>query len=252
MAFPTSIPSYTITAGGDTPNNTAGGIGLSGLLNAFEVDITALGTKVGTGSSTPTNNTVLAGNGTGTSTWTATLTNFTFVTPTIASFVNANHNHSNTAGGGQLTASAFANNAITAQLLDTAAISLGYAQILSNFSTASTSPVQITGLTSTVTIPAGGRRVKITCYIYEVYNTTATASVLVSLWDGAVGAGTEIATSGYTSATASAVSAGICMAVATPSAGSKTYNVGLQTVGGGTANTAAASTAPSFILVEAI
>lgn len=69
MAFPTSLPSYTITAGADTPNNTAGGLGLSGLLNSFEVDVTAIGTKVGTGASTPAAGKVLRANGTGTSIW---------------------------------------------------------------------------------------------------------------------------------------------------------------------------------------
>lgn len=38
---------------------------------------------------------------------TQTLTNKTLATPTIASFTNATHNHSNTAGGGNLTSTAF-------------------------------------------------------------------------------------------------------------------------------------------------
>lgn len=69
MAFPTSLPSYTITAGAETANGAGGGTGLSGLLNAFEVDITALGSKVGTGASTPTSGQFLRSNGTGTSAW---------------------------------------------------------------------------------------------------------------------------------------------------------------------------------------
>lgn len=69
MSFPASLPSYTITSGSESPNTAAGGLGLSGLLNQFEIDITGLGTKLGTGASTPTNGVVLAGNGTGTSAW---------------------------------------------------------------------------------------------------------------------------------------------------------------------------------------
>lgn len=69
MAFPASLPSYTITAGAETANGAGGGTGLSGLLNAFEVDITGLGTKMGTGSSTPSAGTVLRANGAGTSIW---------------------------------------------------------------------------------------------------------------------------------------------------------------------------------------
>lgn len=100
--FPTSIPSYSATSGGETANTAGAGTGLSGLLNNFETDVTALSTKIGTGSSTPTSNTVLTGNGVGTSVWGSSLTNFTLVTPTIASFVNATHDHTNAAGGGTL------------------------------------------------------------------------------------------------------------------------------------------------------
>lgn len=69
--FPTSLPSFTLTSGSETLNGAAGGLGISGLLNSFEGEIVALGTKLGTGSSTPVNNTFLIGNGTGTSTWSA-------------------------------------------------------------------------------------------------------------------------------------------------------------------------------------
>lgn len=69
MAFPATLPSYTITTGSESPNTAGGGTGLSGLLNAFETDITGLGTKLGTGASTPSNGVVLAGNGSGTSAW---------------------------------------------------------------------------------------------------------------------------------------------------------------------------------------
>lgn len=131
MAFPTTLPSYIITAGSETANGAGGGTGLSGLLNAFEVDITALGTKMGTGASTPVANTILYGTGAGTSAWqgltSAQLASIisdetgsgslvfgnspTIVTPTIASFTNAQHSHSNAAGGGVI-----ANAAITTQM----------------------------------------------------------------------------------------------------------------------------------------
>jgi hypothetical protein len=136
MAFPTTLPSYTVTVGSETLNGAAGGTGLSGLLNAFETDLVALGTKMGTGAATPSSGRVLRGNGAGTSTWgqvvmasdmaafssadilgvvsdetgTGSLvfgTSPTIVTPTIASFTNAQHNHSNAAGGGQLDYTAF-------------------------------------------------------------------------------------------------------------------------------------------------
>lgn len=83
MAFPTTLPSYIITAGSETANGAGGGTGLSGLLNAFEVDITAIGTKIGTGAAVPANNQVLVGSGAGTSIWSATLAGLTLTSPTI-------------------------------------------------------------------------------------------------------------------------------------------------------------------------
>lgn len=50
---------------------------------------------------------------------------------------------------------------------------LGYAQITSNFTTTSVSDVQVTGLTTTVTVPSGGRGVKITVYSEALYISLA-------------------------------------------------------------------------------
>ena len=144
-----------------------------------------------------------------------------------------------------VTADKLASNAVTADKLATSAITLGYAQITSNFSTASTSDVQVTGLTVSVTIPAGGRKVKIT--VYSVYVTNGANTPVVTLWDGTVGSGTLIQQ--FNGVTAGG---GMCMqAVVTPSAGAKTYNVGMYTPSG-TATLNAVANNPAFILVEAI
>lgn len=63
--FPSSIPSYT----GFTSSHTLSQDSHASQHNSEQGDIVAIATKVGTGSSTPTNHTVLKGNGTGTSTW---------------------------------------------------------------------------------------------------------------------------------------------------------------------------------------
>lgn len=90
--FPTSLPTYTVTAGAETANGAAGGTGLSGLLNQFEVDVTALATKLGSGAATPAANKVLVGNGAGTSTWGSTLAGLTLTTPIITTLLDANGN----------------------------------------------------------------------------------------------------------------------------------------------------------------
>jgi len=147
--------------------------------------------------------------------------------------------------------SAVGTNAITADKLATSAITLGYAQITSDFTTTSTTAVQVTGLSVTVTIPAGGRRVKITAYTTTVSSNTS-AVTIITLWDGAVVSGTQIGQANRnTINTASNNDQLMCMAIVTPAAGSKTYNVGLHTTAG-TATLGAAANGPAFILVEAI
>src|SRR4051794_30434480 len=65
---------------------------------------------------------------------------------------------------GSVGSTDIATNGVAAANLATSAITLGYTQITSNFVTASTTVVQVTGLTATVTIPSGGRRIKITAF----------------------------------------------------------------------------------------
>ena len=127
---------------------------------------------------------------------------------------------------------------------------LGYAQITTEFSTASTSLVYATGLTTTVTIPSGGRKVKITAFTQYLYATGA-AVVTMAILDGPTsGGGTQLTQVGI-SVTAALGMGQVATVVVTPEAGSKTYNVWLKT----SANTGAISagdTYPAFILVEAL
>lgn len=144
-------------------------------------------------------------------------------------------------------------NGVGASQLATSAITLGYAQITSSFSTTSTTPTQVTGLSVTVTIPAGGRRIKITAWCVNLSSSTGAAQVNMSIWDGAVNSGTQISLSGQNSGSVTNFMNGIAMAVVTPSAGSRTYNVGLATNNASNAVFVnATSTYPAFILVEAI
>jgi hypothetical protein len=131
---------------------------------------------------------------------------------------------------------------------------LGYAQITSNLTTSSTTQVQATGLTSTVVIPSGNRRVKITLYVSNSYNLTANKYCVFSIWDGTVGSGTQIGKAQiFNNGTAGGAGTVVCIATVTPSVGSKTYNVGFATDSGGGTNTLEASaTYPAFILVELI
>jgi hypothetical protein len=125
---------------------------------------------------------------------------------------------------------------------------LGYVEISSNFSTASTTPVQVTGLTLTVTIPAGGAKVEVSVWAIDEYQTSAGATVRTSLWDGTVGSGTMLGISPGTGLANDGRNVNI-RAVRTYSAGSKTFNVGFQT-GGGTGNLEANTNYRAFLMVE--
>lgn len=171
---------------------------------------------------------------------------------TIVNEINGNLDNSNIASDAAIVGTKLADGAITANKLDTAAITLGYTQITTGLNTGSASDVAATGLTASVTIPAGGRKVKITAYSPAVGNTNANRTSFMSIWNGGVGIGTRLAEASLSNANAAANAPMVVMAVHTPSAGAITYNVGYHTDGAGVVVINAEATSPSFILVEAI
>jgi hypothetical protein len=188
-----------------------------------------------------------------------TITNATLSSDTITGFTSANNG---TIYGMSITGSVFtsavvgtssiATNAVQASNLATNAITLGYAQVTASLATTSTTPVQATGLTATVTIPAGGRRIKITAYGPGISNNNSTFINQISIWDGTVGSGTQLQLASIWTITANDQAPALVFAVVTPATGNKTYNVGLAALTGGTTTLSAGSTSPAFILVEAI
>lgn len=169
----------------------------------------------------------------------------------LAAVINGGIDTANITDGGIATAD-LADGAVGGSKLATSAITLGYAQITSNFSTTSATPVQVTSLTSTVTIPSGGRRIKITAFTGQLSNTAGNNTGELSIWDGTVGSGTRLQFGDITAGGAGNTgSPCIIIAVVTPAAGSKTYNVGALATAG-TTTVAAVATGPAFILVEAI
>lgn len=199
---------------------------------------------------------------------TQTLTNKTLTSPVISggtidsSAITvdtiAGHTTSNTGTvygipvtTGTLGTTALAANAVQANQLATNAITLGYIQLTSNFSTTSISAVQLTGLSLSVTIPSGGRRIKLTAYIGNPYNGTSGDGYELTLWDGTVGTGTQLALATNENGIGDAHFI-MCMAVIQPAAGAKTYNVGIRCVLGGIVNTQSSTGSPSFLLVETI
>lgn len=125
-----------------------------------------------------------------------------------------------------------ASNSVSAASLATNAITLGKTTSFSSFSTASTSDIQATGATLTVTVPAGGRDVEVKLDNVVCVNNTNLQYVALSLWDGAVGTGTLLARKYWVIPVGGGLEGAEISAQYTPSTGSHTYNVGVQVQGG--------------------
>jgi hypothetical protein len=152
-----------------------------------------------------------------------------------------------------VTSAAIATNAVQASNLATNAITLGKTSITGSINTQSTTPVQATGLTSTVTIPSGGRNIKVTLSGGNLSVGTGSKNMYITLWRGAVGSGTQIGGTQFTQLTANFSVSLTLVAYDTPSAGSVTYNAGFYTDSGPVTLTwTGSSTSPVLLLVEAI
>jgi hypothetical protein len=129
--------------------------------------------------------------------------------------------------------------------LSTSAVFLGYAEATSDQGSI-TSVVDLTSLSVSVTVPAGGRRVKVTGYVCSGNNTVDQLnSVYIFESTTQLSADSGLSRSGGRSYTHQV------MWIGTPSAGSHTYKLRAD-AGGGTMTTKASATAPAFILVELI
>lgn len=147
--------------------------------------------------------------------------------------------------------SKLADGSVTAAKLSTSAITLGYDEITSDFTTTTVgSDVDVTDLAVTVTVPSGGRRVKITAYAYGFYTTATTGTAM--FWTLKEGT-TTLAFARRDSVVASDQSQFIMtMYSAVVSAGSHTYKMTVSQTQAGTLRVQAGATSPAFILVEMI
>lgn len=128
---------------------------------------------------------------------------------------------------------------------------LSYRQIIANLTgVTSTSAALVPGLTTPVIIPTG-RKVKITAFSYDLSINTATAGAVLTIWDGTVGSGTQVARDDVTVNSNGVGWGAIASVVLTPSATTKTYNVGFH-VTTNTGTLSASSVAPAFLLVELV
>jgi hypothetical protein len=190
-----------------------------------------------------------------------TITNASITADSITGYTTSNTGsiYGISVSGGQITNAALANGTIgSAQIatngvggsnLATSAIYLGSAQQTASQTTTSTTYVAVPGLSVTVTVPAGGRKVKVTLQVRDFSPNSANAA-LMGLFRGTV-AGTQIGEikNGY--GATGYQTGGTLIAIDSPSAGSVTY-IAAFLVTGGTVTIDAGSGAPMLLLVEAI
>lgn len=188
---------------------------------------------------------------------TGTVSQYNTPLTTLQTEFNGNIDNNNIKASAAIATSKLASdNGITGAMLATSAITLGYASITAASAVNnSATPALVTGLSATVTIPAGGRRIRVTAFAPILYNATVNGQSVITIWDGTVGSGTQIGQGfGVNNGNAGTAGANSCTltAIVTPAAGSKTYNVGLALSTGSNAQIYAATGVVAYILVEAI
>lgn len=144
-----------------------------------------------------------------------------------------------------VTTAMIADAAVTAPLLSTSAITLGYAERTTTYSSGSDG--NVTSLSVSVTVPAGGRRILITGYCGNFSNSAANQNIMQIRESSTVlnAARNKITANNDQSSVA-------VMASFVPSAGSHTYNLYVAQGSAGTMSVNASATEPSYILVQLI
>lgn len=166
---------------------------------------------------------------------------------------DAAFNNGNGFEDGILIARHFANNAVPGNGIATNAITLGYASKTDAFSTTATAPQQVTGMSIPVTVPAGGRRVKVSVSLRDIIQASAGQWTVITIWDGAVGSGTKIGVYYHQATSGGQPDASACFwGSHVPSAGAHTYNLGVNSTAASTATISANSTEPGQMIVELV
>jgi len=154
-------------------------------------------------------------------------------------------------GDGAIDTTQLADASVTSDKLDFMTLTLSSKSITSNATGTGVNGIVIPGLASSITIPNGVNRVKLTLSGDAMYNTAANGYVQVIVWDGAVGTSQVMATSFQSAVAAQNTSLSRTTIVSVSSGASKTYNVSIGNAGAsGTGTLVASATSPTFFIIE--
>jgi len=128
---------------------------------------------------------------------------------------------------------------------------LGYRQIIVDYSNSNTSAQQVTGVSCPVIVPVG-RKVSVTAFNGVASNANGTITLITTIYDGTVAGGTLVGQSNSYVSANNATQPITTLATVTPSTASKTYNMGFHNSGANLGTLSATSARPTFIKVELV
>lgn len=168
----------------------------------------------------------------------------------LAAVINGGIDNENIDDSAAIAGSKLEDGSIEGTKFSTSAITIGYDEILSNFTTTAVNTItDVTELSVAVTVPTGGRRVEITAYCSQIVSSQSAGNVL----DMYIREGSTTRSFGRFSTPAA--NYGTPMTVtysAAVSSGSHTYKVSVLQQAAGTLTFTAASDRPAFLLVKVI
>lgn len=256
--FPGAVDTTSKLPNPATGNNT-NNPSHAGLHDNTNDAVKATQTKVGTGASVPASGTLLIGTGAGASAWTALtsaqllalLSDETgtgaavfantpvLITPKVDTINENTLNNGVTVGGinlksGVITTTGYASstalqaNAVQANQLATNAISLASISSSTSQGSITTTAVIVTGLTATVTIPSGGRKVRIEGLVPSM-TSTSVATFTLAIYTTATVTGTAVQKTPWLAPIANDAAgvSGYIFYEHTPSTGSQSYCLGI-------------------------
>ena len=142
-------------------------------------------------------------------------------------------------------------NSVPADKIDLTTLRLADASVTSILTTASTSYVQINSMTVTFTLTKT-RKVAIRLYFPWIFTTGGAGYAYISIWQGTVGSGTQVAEGlAYSSASGDAYPGNVYREI-TLNAGTYTFNGGTKATASRTTNLNAASSNPATMTVDIV